>query len=64
MFTVAPKTALLMAMWYAGKVFPRSDRSPVMVPHGPARLARDIGGARLGRISRGFYISEAVEVRR
>lgn len=63
-FTVAPKTPLLMAMWYAGKVFPRSDRSPVMVPHGPARLARDTGGQRLGRISRGFYISEAVEVRR
>lgn len=61
-FTVAPKTPLLMTMWYAGKAFPRSDRSPVMVPHAPARLARDIGGARLGRVSRGFYISEALEV--
>jgi magnesium-protoporphyrin O-methyltransferase len=62
-FTVAPKTALLSAMWYAGKLFPRSDRSPTMVPHGPAKLARDTGGERLGRISRGFYISEALEVR-
>lgn len=62
-FTVAPKTPLLSAMWYAGKLFPRSDRSPVMVPHGTAKLARDTGGARLGRVSRGFYISEALEMR-
>ena len=64
MFTVAPRTPLLMTMWYAGKAFPRSDRSPVMVPHAPDKLARDIGGARLGRVSRGFYISEALEVSR
>ncbi|MEL7149076.1 MAG: magnesium protoporphyrin IX methyltransferase [Pseudomonadota bacterium] len=62
-FTVAPKTLLLMGMWYAGKAFPRSDRSPTMVPHGTARLARDTGGKRLGRVSKGFYISEALEVR-
>ena len=63
-YTVAPKTPLLMGMWYAGKAFPRSDRSPIMVPHGPAKLARDTGGSRLGRIAKGFYISEALEVRR
>ncbi len=63
-FTVAPKTPLLMAMWYAGKAFPRSDRSPTMVPHGPGKLARDMAGFRLGRVSKGFYISEALEVRR
>ena len=63
-YTVAPKTPLLMAMWYAGKAFPRSDRSPTMVPHGPTKLARDTGGTRLGRVSKGFYISEALEVRR
>jgi magnesium-protoporphyrin O-methyltransferase len=63
-YTVAPKTPLLMGMWYAGKAFPRSDRSPIMVPHGPAKLARDTGGNRIGRISKGFYISEAMEVRR
>lgn len=63
-YTVAPKTPLLMAMWYAGKAFPRSDRSPIMVPHGAAQLARDTGGTRLGRVSKGFYISEALEVRR
>ena len=62
-YTVAPKTPLLMGMWYAGKAFPHGDRSPTMVPHGPAKLASDTGGARLGRISKGFYISEALEVR-
>lgn len=68
-FTVAPRTALLMAMWRAGKLFPRADRAPVMVPHAPAALARRLTGAAgldvadLGRIARGFYISHALEVR-
>nr|WP_255670621.1 magnesium protoporphyrin IX methyltransferase [Cognatishimia sp. F0-27] len=66
-FTVAPKTPLLMAMWYAGKAFPRSDRSPVMIPHGPKRLSRTVaetGALRdLGRVSVGFYISQALECR-
>ncbi|WP_299968821.1 magnesium protoporphyrin IX methyltransferase [uncultured Roseobacter sp.] len=68
-FTVAPRTRLLMAMWYAGKLFPRSDRSPVMIPHAPVALA---GAARATGLSRGlrpvdrvvsgFYISQAMEV--
>lgn len=63
-FTVAPRTPLLMAMWQAGKLFPRSDRSPVMVPHAHGQLARRVGGlSRVGRVSRGFYISECLEVR-
>lgn len=63
-FTVAPRTPLLMAMWHAGKLFPRADRSPVMVPHAHARLARRIPGlSRIGRVARGFYISECLEVR-
>jgi len=66
-FTVAPRTTLLMGMWYAGKLFPRSDRSPVMIPHAPARLAREVKAhgtiADLGRVSRGFYISQALEYR-
>ncbi len=66
-FTVAPRTPLLMTMWYAGKAFPRSDRSPVMIPHGPARLGRtvsDIGQLNdLGRVNSGFYISQALEFR-
>jgi magnesium-protoporphyrin O-methyltransferase len=66
-FTVAPRTPLLMTMWYAGKAFPRSDRSPVMIPHGPRRLEKtvsDIGKlADLGRVNSGFYISQALEFR-
>lgn len=64
-FTVAPRTTLLMGMWYAGKLFPRSDRSPVMIPHSPATLAHGLRGAGrirdLGRIASGFYISQALE---
>ncbi|MDU8910958.1 magnesium protoporphyrin IX methyltransferase [Aestuariicoccus sp. MJ-SS9] len=66
-FTVAPRTRLLMAMWYAGKMFPRADRSPVMIPHAPAALQRhvaDIGQlSDLGRVASGFYISHALEFR-
>lgn len=65
-FTVPPKTPLLMAMWQSGKLFPRADRSPVMVPHAPRALSRqlaDHGTVRdLGRTSVGFYISHALEV--
>lgn len=60
-FTVAPRTALLMAMWNVGKVFPRSDRSPVMIPHDWRQIGIP-GLARVGRISRGFYISECLRV--
>ena len=69
-FTVAPRTKALMAMWYAGKLFPRSDRSPVMIPHGHdalARAAKDHGIKAMvrpvDRVARGFYISQAMEVR-
>lgn len=66
-FTVAPRTPLLMAMWYAGKAFPKADRSPVMIPHATSRLAEtvsDIGTLRdLGRVNCGFYISHALEFR-
>ncbi|MFN3992212.1 MAG: magnesium protoporphyrin IX methyltransferase [Tabrizicola flagellatus] len=64
-FTVAPRTPFLMAFWTLGKVFPRSDRSPTMVPHDAARLARHCPGSltKVGRITSGFYISEALEHR-
>ncbi|MFK7869397.1 MAG: magnesium protoporphyrin IX methyltransferase [Roseobacter sp.] len=69
-FTVAPRTRALMTMWYAGKLFPRSDRSPVMVPHAPSGLsitakAQGLRGelGAVKRISKGFYISQAMEVR-
>ena len=68
-FTVAPKTPALTAMWWAGKVFPRSDRSPAIVPHTQATIAsalRDAGGRAVlrdvGRVNSGFYISHAMEL--
>ena len=64
-FTVAPRTNLLMLMWYAGKLFPRSDRSPVMTPQSPQKLIKSVQGfgqmQDLGRVSSGFYISQAME---
>lgn len=69
-FTVAPRTRLLMTMWYAGKLFPRSDRSPVMVPHAhqplaQAARAQGVSGKiqPVERVTSGFYISQAMEVR-
>lgn len=62
-FTVAPRTTLLMAMWHAGKLFPRSDRSPVMIPHSLKDLGRATGPglSHVGRVARGFYISDCME---
>ena len=64
-FTVAPRTAFLMAFFTVGKLFPRSDRSPTMIPQDAARLARHCPGTvtRIGRITSGFYISECLEHR-
>ncbi|WP_306116526.1 MULTISPECIES: magnesium protoporphyrin IX methyltransferase [unclassified Roseovarius] len=68
LFTVAPRTPLLMLMWRAGQLFPRSDRSPTMVPHAHPNLARALTKAEatgtltnLNRITSGFYISQAME---
>ncbi len=64
-FTVAPRTPFLMAFWTLGKAFPRRDRSPVMVPHAFATLQTATANrlTRIGRVSRGFYISECLEYR-
>ena len=66
-FTVAPRTPALMAMWRVGKLFPRADRSPVMIPQTTAAIAqalRDSGtGGRLAEVDQvksGFYISKAL----
>jgi magnesium-protoporphyrin O-methyltransferase len=63
-FTLPPRTPLLMAMWRAGRLFPRGDRSPVMVPQSAARLTAALTEAGIPgsltegpRISSGFYIS-------
>jgi magnesium-protoporphyrin O-methyltransferase len=71
LFTVAPRTRALMAMWYGGKLFPQGDRSPRMVPQDPAKLAQAAKGQGVSgmmqsvdRVSSGFYISQLLEVRR
>ena len=67
-FTVAPRTPFLMTFWTMGKVFPRSDRSPTMIPHAPAKLqmAASHAGAtgalsEIERVTSGFYISTCME---
>jgi magnesium-protoporphyrin O-methyltransferase len=68
LFTFAPRTTLLAAMHRVGKAFPKSDRSPAIVPVGESdlreRLAR-LSGWRIGRTRRiqsGFYTSQALEL--
>ncbi len=67
-FTFAPGTPLLRTARAIGQFFPKSDRSPSIIPVAHdnlrARLSR-VPRARLGRdarVSRGFYISHAQEV--
>lgn len=64
-FTVAPRTPLLMAFWTLGRAFPRADRSPTMIPHAlaPLQAASAAPVARIGRVTSGFYISECMEAR-
>jgi magnesium-protoporphyrin O-methyltransferase len=54
-----------MTFYTAGKLFPRADRSPTMIPHAFDALAQSAGPglARVGRVSKGFYISECLEYR-
>lgn len=66
-FTLPPRTPVLMAMWRVGKLFPRADRSPVMIPQSTAGVAQAMRDAnvkgRLGEIDRiksGFYFSSAL----
>lgn len=72
--TFAPATPLLSVMHAVGRLFPRGDRAPAIEPVAPARLARavrtdsSLGAgwrwARTARVARGFYTSQAVELRR
>ena len=70
-FTVAPRTPILTVLWLAGKLFPKSDRSPAIVPVSEAGLRKRIAahprlqGWRVGRtlrVDRFFYISQAMEL--
>ncbi|MBP2278038.1 MULTISPECIES: magnesium protoporphyrin IX methyltransferase [Sphingomonas] len=68
-FTFAPQTPLLMAMLGIGRLFPRADRSPAILPVRD-RLLRTllrnaVPGSKLGRdrkVSAGFYKSHALEL--
>jgi magnesium-protoporphyrin O-methyltransferase len=64
-FTVAPRTPLLIGLYTLGKFFPRADRAPRMVPQAFDPLARATGHriARIARVARGFYISDCLEFR-
>ncbi len=67
LFTFAPHTKLLGAMHSVGKVFPKSDRSPAIVPVAEAELRARLLAlpgwtiGRTQRISSGFYTSQAME---
>ena len=69
-FTFAPRTPLLALMHSAGRWFPRSDRSPSLTPVAHAELLQQMqgqsplqswSGARMQRVSSGFYTSQAWE---
>jgi magnesium-protoporphyrin O-methyltransferase len=71
-FTIAPRTPALTVMLAMGRVFPRGDRSPAIAPISQKALERharahpslkDWRFARAHRVARGFYISQALEVR-
>jgi len=72
LITSAPRTPLLGAMHFVGGFVPkREDRAPAIEPIRIGALCRDIDrrvgadGWRAGRtrrVSRGFYISQAIEV--
>ena len=68
-FTFAPATPLLMAMLGAGRLFPRGDRSPAILPvrdrHLRSLIQTALPTATIGRdrrISASFYTSHALEV--
>lgn len=69
-FTFAPRTVPLAVMHAVGRLFPRSDRAPMIVPisHGEMqrRLALQFGAGKAKRdhrITSGFYMSHAQEIR-
>ncbi|GGK54982.1 magnesium protoporphyrin IX methyltransferase [Salinarimonas ramus] len=69
--TFAPRTPALSMMHAAGKLFPRSDRSPAIEPVSETTLQRLFAAepaaagwrpGRTRRIARGFYTSQALEL--
>jgi magnesium-protoporphyrin O-methyltransferase len=71
LFTFAPRTPALAAMHAVGRLFPRSDRAPAIVPVAEHRVrfllsdAPEVRAWRQGRtkrVARGFYTSQAMEL--
>lgn len=70
-FTFAPKSPALATMHAVGKLFPRGDRAPAIVPVAEGRLRRALGrsvpleafrAGRSERVKSGFYTSQAFEL--
>lgn len=70
-FTFAPRTPLLAVKHAAGRLFPRADRAPSIVPVAERALRRAVADepalagwawARTERVAAPFYISQAVEL--
>jgi magnesium-protoporphyrin O-methyltransferase len=68
-FTFAPRTPTLTVLHNVGKLLPRSDRAPAIIPAGEATLRAAFetalsgwGQPRCKRISGGFYKSQALEL--
>jgi magnesium-protoporphyrin O-methyltransferase len=71
LFTFAPRTPALAVMHAVGRLFPRSDRAPAIVPVTEHRVRLLISDApevrvwrqgRTKRVARGFYTSQAMEL--
>lgn len=72
LFTFAPRTPALALMHAVGQLFPRSDRSPAIIPIAEKTMRARIQGAsrfdgweigRTERVAQGFYTSQALELR-
>jgi magnesium-protoporphyrin O-methyltransferase len=72
-FTFAPRTPALALMHWVGRAFPRGDRAPAIVPAAERVLRRQIAElpalsswriAQSERITSGFYMSQAMVLRR
>ena len=71
LLTFAPRTPLLALMHAAGRLFPRGERSPALVPGREAELrgrlaaSAALAGWEAGwseRVASGFYTSQALEL--
>lgn len=71
MFTYAPATPATLMIWGGGKLFPKSDRSPAIVPVTESGIRKriaacpELSGWRVGRtlrVNKFFYISQAMEL--